>query len=163
MRHRLIGQSLAASVFAVGLFSNSRSIAASTTEPATGPQATMTKECGACHMVFPPQFLPARSWAALMDGLANHFGETATLDAAIVKEVAEYLATHAADAPSGDKRYLRGLKATETPLRITETPYWIRKHTGEVSPSTFSNPKVKSKANCVACHRDAAQGNFGDD
>jgi hypothetical protein len=163
MRHHLIGVTVAASLCAGALLGNSSATAASITEPATGPQATMTKECGACHMVFPPQFLPARSWAALMDGLANHFGETATLDAATVKEVADYLAAHAADAPGGDRRYLRGLKATEAPLRITETPYWIRKHTGEVSPAAFNNPKVKRKANCGACHRDAAQGTFGDD
>ncbi len=163
MRQNFNGRSLAASFLACGLLGHSSGMAASATKPATGAQATMTKECGACHMVFPPQLLPARSWVALMDGLANHFGESATLDDATTKEVVDYLASHAADAPDGDKRYLRGLRTTEAPLRITDTPYWIRKHTGEVSPTAFESPKVRSKSNCVACHRGAAQGTFGDD
>ena len=41
--------------------------------------ATVAKECGACHMVFPPQLLPARSWQKLMADLSSHFGEDASL------------------------------------------------------------------------------------
>ena len=40
---------------------------------------------------------------------------------------------------------------------------WIRAHREEVSPAAFASPKVKSKANCVACHAGAAKGMFGDD
>ena len=36
--------------------------------------AATLKECGACHLAFPPQMLPARSWKKLMGDLANHFG-----------------------------------------------------------------------------------------
>ena len=27
-------------------------------------------ECGACHFAYPPRFLPAESWRAIMTGLA---------------------------------------------------------------------------------------------
>ncbi len=44
--------------------------------------AVVIKECGACHMVFQPSFLPARSWQKMMEGLKDHFGENAELDEA---------------------------------------------------------------------------------
>ncbi len=126
-------------------------------------EAAYVKECAACHMAFPAQLLPARSWTAVMQGLASHFGENAALDAASTTAIAAYLAAHAADAPHMDRHALRGLAANATPLRITETPAWIREHKGEVSAADFASPKVKTKSNCAACHRDAARGIFGDD
>jgi len=122
------------------------------------------KECGACHMAFPAQMLPARSWTALMGDLANHFGENAQLDAKVATDISTYLVANAADAPASRKSpWLRGIKPDQTPLRITETPVWIRMHSEEVSPAAFTNPKVGSKANCKACHTAADKGYYGDD
>jgi mono/diheme cytochrome c family protein len=135
--------------------------------PADTAQVKFTKECGACHMAFQPELLPARSWTALMAGLNNHFGENATLDADTNREILAYLQAHAADAGGGwhhhHNHMLRGLSANDTPLRITDTPYWIREHRREIAASAFSNPKVKSKANCVACHAGAEKGYYDDD
>jgi mono/diheme cytochrome c family protein len=136
-------------------------VSASRAENASGLPESVTKECGSCHMVFPPQMLPARSWTALMEGLASHFGENAALDEAKKKEIADYLTANAGDARGVNGHYLRGLSKSETPLRITETPYWVREH-GEIRQSAYT--KVQSKANCVACHKNAASGIFeGDD
>jgi mono/diheme cytochrome c family protein len=121
------------------------------------------KECGACHMAFPPALLPERSWRALMGGLDNHFGENAALDEATDKHITDYLVANAADTGNGTRRVLRGVKASDTPLRVTELPWWVREHRGEVRPSAFKDPRVGSKANCVACHRGAAKGYFDDD
>jgi hypothetical protein len=129
----------------------------------TAPTEAVTKECGSCHMVFPPQMLPARSWTAVMDGLDKHFGENATLDDAKKKEIADWLVANAGDARGVNGHYLRGLSAGQTPLRISETPYWIKEHRKEVSEADYAKPSVKSKANCAACHKDAAKGNFDDD
>lgn len=117
-------------------------------------------ECGACHMAFPAGMLPARSWEAVMDRLADHFGEDASLDDAARKAITEWLVTNAA-RPRAD--VTRGLAAGDAPLRITETPWWLAEHRGEVRPGAFQDPKVGSKANCAACHRDAARGSFEDD
>ena len=57
---------------------------------------------------------------------------------------------------------MRGIPADATPLRITDTRFWIRGHS-EISAADFANPKVKSKANCVACHRSAAAGQYGEE
>jgi hypothetical protein len=120
-------------------------------------------ECGACHIAFPPALLPARSWRTLMGGLDSHFGENAGLDDATASRITDYLVANAADAGGRTRWVLRGVKAGETPLRITEMPWWIREHRGEVRPDAFKDPRVGSKANCVACHRGAAKGYFDDD
>lgn len=154
----------AGTVIAVGLFAG---VGAKAEDGEGAPRAvtdkTVLKECGACHMAFPPGLLPARSWRALMGGLDNHFGENAALDEVTAKRITDYLVANAADADNGNRRVLRGVKASDTPLRITETPWWVREHRGEVRPGAFKDPRVGSKANCVACHRDAAKGYFGDD
>ena len=91
---------------------------------------TVAKECGACHMVFPPQLLPARSWQKLMADLSSHFGEDATLADPARQTITSYLVAHAADGPQtrDGKRFLRGLSAADTPQRISATPFWQRAH-----------------------------------
>ncbi|MFL5283916.1 MAG: diheme cytochrome c [Rhodopila sp.] len=152
---------------AAGVLMPLSSLCAAPTTPADSAQAAWKKECGACHMAFQPELLPARSWTALMAGLDNHFGENATLDAATSQAILAYLQAHAADVGGGYGHHhnhaLRGLSSSGTPLRITETPYWVREHRREIATSAFSNPKVKSRANCVACHAGAEQGYYDDD
>lgn len=129
--------------------------------PITDPKTQ--QECSACHIAFPPQMLPARSWQALMDNLGQHFGEDASLAEAERKAITDYLRANAADG-AGTRNagfLIKGIAAADTPLRITETPYWKRKHR-EVSAAAFANPKVKSPANCGACHTGAARGTFAE-
>jgi hypothetical protein len=125
--------------------------------------AATLKECGACHLAFPPQMLPARSWKKLMGDLANHFGENAGLPEATRAEIAAYLGANAGDAAlSKNGRYfLRGIDPADTPLRITQTPFWQAVH-DEVPNAYFTGAQVKTPANCVACHRTAAKGIFGE-
>jgi hypothetical protein len=117
-------------------------------------------ECSACHMAYPAGLLPARSWQAVMAGLTDHFGESASLDSATAQHITDYLIANAADARGRRSRVLRGLGPGEVPLRISETPWWIGKHRGEVRPGAFEDPRIGSKANCVACHRGAVRGVF---
>ncbi|MCB1377961.1 MAG: diheme cytochrome c [Alphaproteobacteria bacterium] len=128
--------------------------------PPVKHEATM-KECSACHMAFQPQLLPARSWETLMGKLDDHFGENAQLDDAVAADITAYLVANAADAGGRKSNILQGIKSSETPLRITETPWWIRKHRGEVSDASFK--RAGSKANCIACHRGADKGYYEDD
>ena len=122
------------------------------------------KECGSCHLAFPPQFLPRRSWQKLVDTLADHFGENADLGEAQHKAVLDYLLANAADGPKAGRqgrKFVEGIPAAQTPLRITETPLWVKEHR-EVRAARWGDPKVKSKANCVACHTAAEQGLYDD-
>ena len=121
------------------------------------------KECGACHMTFQAQMLPKRSWVKIMDTLDSHFGEDATLNETKTQQVKNYLVDNAADSGWWNGKFRRGIDDNMTPLRISEMPYWVREHNEEVPNWAWSDPKVKSKANCEACHPRAKAGNYDDD
>jgi hypothetical protein len=115
--------------------------------------AVWKTECGACHVAFPPRLLPAASWRAVMSGLDKHFGTDASLDAKSTQEISAFLEKHA-----GRNRHASSGKPV---LRITETRWFQREH-DEVSARTWKNPKVKSAANCSACHLQAESGNYSE-
>lgn len=116
----------------------------------TATDPTWKAECGSCHIAYPPELMPAPSWRKLMDGLNNHFGTDASLDAATAQSITRFL-----EANAGTKRK----RANETALRITETA-WFRKEHDEVPAHTWKNPAVKTAANCAACHTRAEQGDY---
>lgn len=111
--------------------------------PVTHP-ATQ-KECGECHMAFQPGLLPAQSWNRIMDGLADHFGDNASLPADAVADIRAYLT---ANAGRGDG----------TLLRITEQRWFVHEHR-----KRHLGNRAKSFADCQACHQDAARGLYEDD
>ena len=121
------------------------------------------KECGACHMAFQPQMLPKRSWEKIMSELPDHFGEDASLEKSATQYIKSYLMNNAADSGWWGGKFMRGVKDHMLPLRITEMPHWVREHNEEVPKRAWSNPKVKSKANCLACHPRANRGDYDDD
>ena len=125
--------------------------------------ALVQKECGTCHMAFQPAFLPARSWNRIMDELPKHFGEDASLPADKTKAIRDYLTANASDSVSKYQRYghRSELAANETPIKITETPSFIRKH--RFSDRVWKDPKVMTKSNCPACHVAADKGLYEDD
>jgi mono/diheme cytochrome c family protein len=119
-------------------------------------------ECSACHFAYQPGFLPERSWAKIMTSLDDHFGENATLDEASRSAIENYLRGHAADQlPNRFSRsILRSLNTGDTPLRISETGYFKRKHDEVPARMVRDNPKVRSFANCATCHGGADKGSF---
>jgi len=123
----------------------------------------VAEECGDCHMAFQPQMLPKKSWAKIMTGLSEHFGEDASVDAPTQKRIEKYLISNAADSGWRDGKFMRGLAKGAAPLRITETPHWVREHNHEVPEGAWKDAKVKTKANCLACHRRANKGDYDDD
>lgn len=130
--------------------------------PVTDP--VVKKECGSCHMAFSPQFLPKRSWQRIMETLSDHFGENASLGESQRKAVLDYLLANAADSPKASRearRFAESIASGQTPLRITEIPRWVREHR-EVRADRWKSPDVKSKANCLACHKKAEQGIYED-
>lgn len=121
--------------------------------PRNVPQA-YKQECAACHTAYPPGMLPARSWQRIMSGLDQHFGTDASLDAATVTQLGQWLQTHAGT-------YKR---VNEEPPqdRITRSAWFERKHRG-IDAAVWKHASVKSAANCAACHTGANQGQFDDD
>lgn len=110
------------------------------------------QECAACHVAYPPQMLPAASWARLMGGLDKHFGTDASLDAKDVQQLGRWLQENADRHP-----------ATPAPPedRITRTARFGRKHR-QIEPATWRLPSVRSAANCMACHTGADNGQYSE-
>lgn len=109
------------------------------------------EECGSCHIPYPPQLLTADNWTRMMSGLDKHFGANAALDAADNKEILDFLLRHAGKASSHAAKS----------MRISDTPWFSREH-DEVSHKTWSNPAVRSRANCTACHVNAERGDWSE-
>ncbi len=122
-------------------------------------------ECGGCHLAYPPGLLPAASWGRIMEGLADHFGDDASLEGATAQRVGHFLQANAADARGWGRsgRIARSLGGQQPPLRITDTLYFRRHHEEIPRKLVVSNPEVGSYSRCEVCHRDAARGDFDDD
>lgn len=126
--------------------------------------ATYQKECGACHMAYPAEFLPARSWQKLLSTLDDHFGENAELAAEDVQKLRDYLDANAADHSDSRiaHRMLQGVDARETPLRISQLSYFVRRHDEVPERMSVGNPDVRSMSRCDACHTRATEGSFSE-
>lgn len=135
---------------AIGLIASTNALADSHWRTAAAGNPSWKAECGSCHIAYPPSLLPAESWRAMMAGLDKHFGVDASVDAKTAKEIGAFLEQNAGRS--------RGTSAKPT-LRITETRWFLREH-DEVSAAVWKSPKVKTPANCAACHTGAEQGNF---
>jgi len=123
------------------------------------------EHCGACHFAFQPGLLPAESWAALLGGLGDHFGENAELPSAEAEAVSSYLLDNASDqvVTALGKLISGSIPPMKTVLRITETPYFKLKHQLLESVLTDSIKKDIPYSNCIACHPRAQLGEYHED
>jgi cytochrome b len=131
--------------------------------PRLADNALWRDECGSCHLAFHPSLLPKRSWQKLLAQQDQHFGADLGLNAATTAVLLTYATNNAADKHRTEPAFKidSSIAATAQPLRITETPYWIRKHQ-EIAAAQWARPWINSKANCEACHQDAQAGTFED-
>ena len=97
------------------------------------PDPVYVKECSACHIAYPSQFLPKRSWDRILGSLDKHFGENATLPPKSLASIKTYLDGHAADSTDSNSRIMRD-------VRIFTVVYW------PATPLT----RQKSKAHPIA-------------
>lgn len=122
------------------------------------------KECGSCHFAYQPGLLPERSWVKLMEGLENHFGTDATLEAEDSKKILDYLVVNSADKFRNYKRSRKicdSISRSEVPIAVTDTRYFIRKHR-EIANRLITQKDVGSLANCMACHKTADKGSYSE-
>jgi len=110
------------------------------------------KECGSCHLAYPPGMLPAASWAKLMTQLDKHFDQNAEVDQQTQQELTMFLVKNAAEAGSHplSGRVLRSLNG-RTPLRLMDVPFMRHEH-DELRPEVYARPAIQTRANCAACH-----------
>lgn len=121
------------------------------------------EECGGCHLAFHPNLLPARSWKKMMAEQDKHFGTDLALDEATSRELLAFMVDNAAEKSAREAavKINSSIKPEAIPLRITETPYWVKKHQ-DIAEADWRSVKVKSKVNCAACHQDAEAGTYED-
>lgn len=156
---------LVAILFALSVAGQTAWVTPSLAAPTTFPpitDAAYLKECGSCHMAYPPEFLPARSWNRVMSSLHDHFGDAAQLDAATQQRIHDYLVAHAADKARNEHSFavMHSLNASEAPLRITATPYIAGLHAAVLDPAWGGNPRPKTLTECSVCHLQASVGNY---
>jgi hypothetical protein len=120
--------------------------------PANAP-ASFKSECSSCHIAYQPALLAANDWRKIMAGLSDHFGSDAAVDGKNGQEITAFLERHAGDASR--------LGNAGNPPRITQTTRFVRKH-DEIPAKYWRDPRVKSAANCEACHPGAAKGNYNE-
>ncbi len=130
---------------------------------AAAPENALYKqECSSCHFLYQPWLLPERSWQAVMDESAKHFGENLALDDATDREIRAYLRANSSDKVG--TRWARKITSSSegmTPKRIMDVP-WVKKEHREVA-ADFKKPSIGSSSNCGACHTKGAEGNFDED
>lgn len=122
------------------------------------------KECGDCHMAFPPVQLTAGGWKKIMAGLSDHFGEDASLEPAQVKHIEAYLVGKSLDGGGTMwgkmtiKRWKK--KGLVDPIRITDTPGWKGAHSRPKYRRMAQDVGYDKGANCIKCHKQADKGIF---
>lgn len=112
-------------------------------------------ECASCHVAFPPQLLAADDWRRVMRSLDKHYGDNASLDEKTRQILEDFHVRNAGGRKVGAGRMAQ---AGELP-RLTQTDWFVREHR-EVRPADWKHAKVKTPANCVACHTKAAEGSY---
>lgn len=123
--------------------------------------AAYKEECGSCHVAYPAPMLSADSWRAVMAGLERHFGSDASLEPEKATAITQYLVARA----SSRTRDTAGDTSGRPRLRITESEWFLREHrNGEhgLTAAVWTQPSVKSAANCAACHRGAETGHYAE-
>jgi hypothetical protein len=123
--------------------------------PVDAPPAFQA-ECASCHVAFPPQLMVAEDWKRVMAKLDKHYGDNASLDEKTRKSIEDFLVRNAGGAKVGADRTAQA--GGELP-RMTKTTWFERKHR-EVPRSDWTHAKVKTPANCAACHTKAAEGSY---
>lgn len=142
--------------------------------PRTPANPAYQRECGECHVAYPPALLTVDDWRQVMGRLDRHYGVDASIDAATVERISAWLQRHGATrgkfvaqpheqardpehSATGAKTVGAGVGAQ--PPRLTDTA-WFRHEHDEAPASARRN--AGSMARCDACHRDAAKGDYSE-
>ena len=122
------------------------------------------KECGSCHFPYQPGLLPSNAWNKMMTNLENHFNNDASLNEANLQTLTKYLNDNSAEKNMQYKRSNRivsSLAKNQIPDSISTTPYMIKKHE-DIRKNLISQNEVKGLFNCIACHKTADKGIYGE-
>lgn len=118
-----------------------------------------TEQCGSCHLAFPVQFLPARSWQRMLLEQDKHFGDDLGLSADKLAALRDFTRLGVAEPQWAGMMFQASIAADASTQRITETDFWLHRHR-RIAKERFNSDKVAGKHDCEACHADAWSGIF---
>ncbi len=136
-------------------------------QPYKGPvlpdNASWRENCSECHIAFHPSLLPARSWQKIFNTQHQHFEDDLDLDDETITELLKFHLDNAAEKELTEaaRKILYYTPENVTPIRITKTIYWEKKHK-DIDEAYWKHDKIKIKGNCDACHLDAKEGTYED-
>ena len=95
----------------------------------------------------------------MMDGLENHFGDDASLDAKTTESIKEFLVKNSAESSTKESslRIMASLDKEKTYLAITETPFWKNRHK-KIDKAFYAREEIGKPSNCKACHANIENG-----
>jgi len=95
-----------------------------------------------------------------MEGPENYFGENTVLDAVVNGRITRCLNDNAAEDASTrlSTRIMSSIRASDTPLRISDLPIIAYEHDAIPVRLYRDNPVVGSLSSCSSCHRQADAG-----
>ena len=107
--------------------------------------------------------LPAKSWRIMMAGLQDHFGDDASIEESARIEIEDFLVRNSPERSLEEAsiKFIRSIGKDDPPRRITDIRYWKEKHRS-IQENLYQRETIKSKINCVACHKWAEYGSFED-
>jgi len=116
-------------------------------------------ECSSCHLAYPVQFLPARSWQRMLLEQKEHFGDDLGLSEEKLAALRDFAKRGASEPQWAGMMLQASIPANAAPQRITETDFWQHRHR-RIAKEQFKSDKVAGKHDCEACHADALSGIF---
>lgn len=92
-----------------------------------------------------------------MSDADNHYGKRLKLSSVELNTMTRYLLDNSAGRVNDDvsNNILQALKFEPVVIRITKTPYFIKKHS-----QLDDEVKKKNFGQCDSCHQKAAQGKY---
>ena len=111
-------------------------------------------ECAQCHTLYAPFMQTSDKHEKIMANLENHFGDDASIDDETNEKILEFLRQNSAEK-SDSKWAIKFAKNDD--IAITSSPFWQKAHEN-LDKEIFKRDKIKSKANCAACHENIEKG-----
>jgi len=124
---------------------------------------TFAKECSECHNLYSPTFMTKDMWNIALDNPKKHFKKNLNKDVLHFESIKKYILKNSAE--SSNTEISQGIiKSTKGKIkyRITKTRYWRDLHK-QIPRNAYKHPLIKSKSNCIACHKNFGKSNYIND
>lgn len=114
---------------------------------------TYVKECGDCHVPYPPGLMPAEQWQQIMSQLSRHYGVDASVDKDSAGRLSLWLTAQAATKA----KYAGEIPAGESLPRLSAGRWFLSEHRETPQAAIQAAGRL---TRCDACHPRAGLGHY---